>query len=145
VIRALAALLGALWLAGCDVLPAEPAHDWPAPSPALWEVTVPGGDQRIWLFGTVHALPDGVEWRTPALEEALAGSDMLVVEIADLDDPSGPSLFEEMSHTPGQPPLTERVERAQRPALRALIDRAGYGDGDFLGRGPARCRPRPRW
>ena len=74
-IARLLALAGALALAGCGA----PEREWPAPSPALWEVTGADG-ARGWLFGTIHALPDGVEWRTPALDEALTQAATLVVD-----------------------------------------------------------------
>src|SRR5690606_6408771 len=66
VIRKLAALAALAWLAACG----EPAHDWPDASPALWDVSGPEGEKR-WLFGTIHSLPDGVAWRTPAIEAVL--------------------------------------------------------------------------
>jgi uncharacterized protein YbaP (TraB family) len=125
--RALAALALTLALAGCG----EPARDWPDPSPALWEVTGPGG-ARGWLFGTIHSLPEGARWRTAALDRALAGSSVLVVEIADLGDADkGAAEFRRWSTTPGLPPLSQRVAPADRPALAAFLDRAGMDDGDF--------------
>jgi uncharacterized protein YbaP (TraB family) len=104
---------------------------WPPPSPALWEVSGPGG-QRAWLFGTVHSLPPNMRWRTGKIDDALAQASVLVVEIADLADaPAARSAFYRLSTTPGQPPLTERVPKANRPAVAALLKQAGLADGDF--------------
>ncbi|MXO85264.1 TraB/GumN family protein [Altererythrobacter aurantiacus] len=47
--------------------------------PALWRVA--DEDTTIYLFGTVHALPDNVQWYTPAIERALTSSDLLVTEL----------------------------------------------------------------
>lgn len=122
------AILGALWLAGCGA-PSGTENEWPEPSPAIWEVTAEDG-KKGWLFGTVHALPDGLTWRTPLLEETFDQSGVLVVEVADLDANDG-RLLRRLSRTPGQPLLSTRVEPAERPALRALLDDAGMDDGDF--------------
>jgi uncharacterized protein YbaP (TraB family) len=51
--------------------------------PALWAVR--DADTTIYLFGTVHLLPNDTEWRFPVLERALAGSDVLYEEIVDDD------------------------------------------------------------
>ena len=48
-------------------------------SPALWKVA--DEDTTIWLFGTVHALPQGIEWYHGPVAEALGASDTLVTEI----------------------------------------------------------------
>jgi uncharacterized protein YbaP (TraB family) len=56
----------------------------PPPLPAkvaLWEIADTSGT-RGWIFGTVHALPAGVQWRRPAIDHALANADRLVLEIA---------------------------------------------------------------
>ena len=54
--------------------------------PALWEVSDP--DTTVYLFGTIHLLPDRLQWRTPAFEKAVAASDQLVVEtVVDQQDP----------------------------------------------------------
>jgi len=125
--RLLLALAGALTLAACG----EPARDWPEPSPALWEVSGEHGE-KAWLFGTIHALPDGAEWRTPAFERAFAASDLLMVEIGDLDDSRAAArAFEQFAKTPGLPALTARARLEDRSAVGALMVRAGMDDADF--------------
>jgi uncharacterized protein YbaP (TraB family) len=126
-VRWLLALAGALTLAGCG----EPDRDWPEPSPALWEVTGPGGAQG-WLFGTIHSLPEGADWRTTGVDEAFARSSLLVVEVAELGQAEeAGAVFRRLSTTPGLPPLTQRVPPAERPALAAFLDRAGMDDDAF--------------
>lgn len=116
-----------LALSGCG----GPAHDWPDPSPALWEVTGPGGAHG-WLFGTIHSLPQGAEWRTPKVDQALARSSVLVVEIANLGDAAAAkAAFERLATTPGLPPLSQRVPGAGRPALARFLGRAGLADDAF--------------
>ena len=80
IVSAAAALLG---LAGA---PAEARETPPAgavPGPALWRVT--DADTTIYLFGTVHALPQGKEWFDARIERAFAASDEMVTEV-DLSD-----------------------------------------------------------
>ena len=124
--RLLAALATLALLAGCGAK----APDWPAPAPALWEITAPSGETG-WLFGTIHALPDGAEWRTPALDRVARQAGVLVVEVADPGSPRIAEMFRELGETPGQPPLLQRVEPEARPALAALLDRADADEADF--------------
>jgi uncharacterized protein YbaP (TraB family) len=122
------ALAGALWLTACEQY--VPPSDWPEASPPLWEVTAPTGEVG-WVFGTVHALPDDLFWGSPLLDETFERAGVLVVEVANLDDPQGMGLFADLSETPGQLPLLERVEPAERPALRQLVEDADMTDTDF--------------
>ncbi len=116
-------------LAGCD----SNGRQWPNPSPAIWEVRAPNGE-RGWLFGTIHALPDGAEWQTPAIDAALAQAGLLTVEIADLQDHErGQRALARRSRSDGLPPLSQRVPPQDRPRLQALMDRAGLDDSDFRG------------
>lgn len=46
--------------------------------PALWVTRSRGA--TIYLFGTIHVLPNDVKWHYPALDQALAASDSLYVE-----------------------------------------------------------------
>ncbi len=48
-------------------------------APALWKLT--DEDTTIYMFGTVHVLPDGVEWLDNRITTALEQSDELVTEI----------------------------------------------------------------
>lgn len=123
---ALAAAL-ALALGGCG--PAEP--DGPPPSPALWEVRDAQG-ARGWLFGTIHALPDGTAWRTAELEAAIDEAGVLVVEVAALGDAEAAGeAFEARAYSPGLPPLLERVPPAARTALATALERADLDADDF--------------
>lgn len=92
--------------------------------PAMWRVA--DEDTTIYLFGTIHILPQGVDWRTDVMDAALAASDELVLEAIIDDDPSAAGmLFARMGMQPGLPPLLERVPEEKRPALQAMI--AGSG------------------
>jgi hypothetical protein len=122
------ALVAALALAACT---GQPERDWPEPSPALWELSGRNGE-KAWLFGTIHALPDGAEWRTPAFERAFAEADLVMVEIGDLDDSSaGARAFDTVAESAGLPALSARLAPADRPALVALMKQAGMDDADF--------------
>ena len=118
-------LTALLALAACQSAPADQKH------PALWEVTAADG-AKGWVFGTVHALPDGLEWQTPAIDRAVAQSGMLVLEILDpADQIAARSAFLRLGTTPGQPPLDARVEPALRPALRAALTKTGLNAAQF--------------
>lgn len=47
-------------------------------APALWEVS--DADSHIWLFGSIHVLPPGVAWRTPAFDDALHQAEQVYFE-----------------------------------------------------------------
>lgn len=119
-----------LSLAGCDF--GSPQRlDWPAPSPVLWELSNAQG-AKGWLFGTVHALPDGLEWRTEKLDTAIAQSNVLVVEIANLGaTKAAASHFRRLGTTLAMPPLLQRVPEAGRGTVARLLERAGMDEDDF--------------
>lgn len=97
-------------------------------SPALWKIA--DKDTTIYLFGTIHALPEGYQWRGPVLERAFASADTLVIETLIDKDPSAiASLFPPPD--PSLPPITTRVpEKSQRP-LAAMIAKAGLAAGQL--------------
>ena len=114
-----------LALAACNPAPVEQKH------PALWQVTGPGGETG-YIFGTVHALPDGLAWKTPAIDRAIAGSSVLVLEIVDpADETAARAAFVRLGTTPGQPPLEQRVDPAQREALQAAMAKTRLQPAQF--------------
>lgn len=98
----------------------------PAAHPALWAVS--DSDTTIYLFGTIHLLPDHYQWRTPKLDQAVSNSQQLVVEtIVDTKNPQ--KLMQAMAtlaFTPGLPPLAARVPADKRAALAEAIRKSGF-------------------
>jgi uncharacterized protein YbaP (TraB family) len=123
-----ASLLG---LAGCSEEVPDSVFSKPA-SPILYEVSDADGKTEAWLFGTIHSLPDGVEWRTEKLEDVVGKADLLVVEIAELEDQRAMTqTFNSLAVTPGQPDISRKVPEEYRPALFDMIRRAGLRPSDF--------------
>lgn len=116
--------LALLPLAACATAQPSAEAAEPEAKPAMWKLA--DADTTIYLFGTIHLLPKGLEWRTPAIEKAVAASDALVLETQLGTDLSrtGRKMME-MGMSPGLPPLLERVPEEKRPALQKLIDSAG--------------------
>lgn len=115
-IRKICALAGAAALAGCATV--QPAAH--REGPALWKVA--DQDTTIYLFGTIHMLPKGHQWRTPLLEQAIASSDELVIETLIGDDPvASAQRMARLGTSPGLAPIVERVPEEKRSALRKVI------------------------
>ncbi len=93
--------------------------------PAIWKLS--DEDTTIYLFGTVHALPEGIDWYTGPVRTAFEASDTLVTEI-----PMGAedeAAMQQLAMTRGMLPAGT--------TLRALLDedqRATY-DGALTGMG----------
>lgn len=93
--------------------------------PALWQLY--DHDTNIYLFGTVHLLPPGTDWRTEAIDKATREAGALVVEtIIDDKNPQGfAAELARLSIRPGLPPIVERVAPDKRDALRTAIAKSG--------------------
>lgn len=109
-LAALGAIL--LALAGCGKPPVEAR-------PALWRVS--DRDTTIYLLGSIHLLPPGIDWRTPTVERAIASSDTLVLE----SSPEDKVDFAAMARGAGLKPAADRVSPGKRPILDAMIARSG--------------------
>ncbi|MFL6786993.1 MAG: TraB/GumN family protein [Sphingomicrobium sp.] len=122
-LRRVGAALGLSLLLGS--VPLEARAPQPA-KPALWEVS--DADTTIYLFGTIHLLPNDIQWRTARIDQAVSGSQQLVVETI-VDDKDPTKLMSAMAslafNTPNLPPLLERVPATKRPALAAAVRKSG--------------------
>ena len=85
--RLLTPLVALIALAGSASAPAEQAAPVAAAHavqahPALWKIA--DHDTTIYLFGTIHLLPPGIDWLNGPLANALDHSDTLMTELPDL-------------------------------------------------------------
>ena len=109
-VRWLLGLTVALALAACAQQPS-------AARPALWLVEGPGG-QKAWLLGTIHALSRPYDWKSDTIESALAASDRLILEVADVgNDAATARTFAQLAQGGPHPPLAERVPPQDRDDL----------------------------
>ena len=99
--------------------------------PALWEISDP--DTTIYLFGTIHLLPEDLKWRTPAFDQAVGQAQQLVVEtIVDQQHPESVVAAEaQLGFKQGLPPIAQRVSATQVPKLRAAIAKTGAPEKVF--------------
>jgi uncharacterized protein YbaP (TraB family) len=123
--RGLAALGIATAAAGCSTAAPAPATTASQARPALWQVA--DKDTTIYLFGTIHLLPENYSWRTPRLDQAVASSNGLVLET--IIDPKNPAelagVMMRLGLNPNVPPLASRVPAEKRPALEAAVNASG--------------------
>lgn len=125
IVRAGIAVALAAMLAACGDAPERPPAD-----PLIYEIAASDGTVEGWMLGTIHALPGGTRWKTPAIEAAIARADLLVVEIAALDDRAGmAATFDELGTTPGLPPIAARVPPRLAAPLADLMERGGLSPG----------------
>ncbi len=93
-------------------------------APALWEVK--DEDTTIYLFGTVHVLKPGVEWFRDGVKKAFNGSDELVLEIIEPDNPNEMAgMMGEKALARDGVALSTRLETPPREKYQAAM--AAYG------------------
>ncbi|MEO7492132.1 MAG: TraB/GumN family protein, partial [Sphingomicrobium sp.] len=117
------AMLGLAALAGCATVPPPAASA--TGRPALWQVA--DKDTTVYLFGTIHLLPKDYAWRTAAFDQAVAGSQGLIVETI-VDNANPQALAGELARLgfhDGLPPLTSRVAPDKRALLETAIIKTG--------------------
>ena len=126
-LRAFAALGLATLLIGAPAAAKAPttAH------PALWEVS--DADTTIYLFGTIHLLPEQLQWRTAKFDQALDSSQQLVVEtIVDQQHPESLQAAEfSLGFKAGLPPIEKRVPPSKVAKLKAAIAATGVPEKYF--------------
>lgn len=93
-------------------------------APKAW--VVKDGDTEITLFGTIHALPKGTQWLSPAVAARLDGADSLVLEAILPDDPAAlMPIIQSIGMRPGLKPLAQRLPAEALPRVTAAAVAAG--------------------
>jgi uncharacterized protein YbaP (TraB family) len=113
--RRLAGLLAALALAA----PALLAPNWALAKPPVWVVHGPGA--TITLFGSVHVLPEGVDWQPEALKTALGAADELWFETP--LDPASLLDAQRLALAKGLQPEGQTLSAGLSPVARARLRR----------------------
>lgn len=94
--------------------------------PALW--IVKDADTTIYLFGTVHLLPNDTAWRYPALDKAIADSRTLYIELTDDDQANMMALVMRYGLNAAHP-LPTLLDHAEMLRLNTAADKAGVPNG----------------
>jgi uncharacterized protein len=94
--------------------------------PLLWQAKV--GNSTIYLFGTVHLLPNDTNWRFSALDQALSQSKTLYIELTDDDQASiAPLILRYGLDT--EHPLSTQLSQSENDALAKAAQLAGLPGG----------------
>ena len=94
-------------------------------TPALWVVR--DDDTTIYLFGTFHFLPEGLNWNTGAVKSGFESADSLKLEIANLaaDTPAIRSIMTEQGQLPQGQSLYDGLSDRQARELQRIISESG--------------------
>jgi uncharacterized protein YbaP (TraB family) len=112
--------------------PQAPAPSQPqiAPSaplsgqPGMWKLS--DADTNIYLFGTIHVLPQGYKWENDRLAAVFRDAQSLTVEtVLDQDPAAVMQVLMALGISPGLPPLADRVVPEKRAALLKLVEQSG--------------------
>lgn len=120
--------LGKLLVSGavvCSLLAAPAVAEAAADKPALWKVH--DDDSTIWIFGSFHALPEGLEWRAEEFDAAVAAADRVWFE-TDLS-PDALASFAQTLMSAGANPeggLLASLSEEHRATLEATAKELGF-------------------
>lgn len=125
-------LAAALLLALPSSVWAEPQDGYVArdyePSPAIWLLS--DEDTTIYMFGTYHALPERLRWRSAEFDSILAEVDELVLETSDADASEQEGLGLAFAIGDEHVPVSDRLSpMARKRWLRVLSE---SGSNDFI-------------
>jgi uncharacterized protein YbaP (TraB family) len=106
-------LLLVLLIAGCQSATLKTAgHDVNA-YPAMW--LAEDQDSKVYLFGSIHVLPEGVRWYTPAIAKAFENAEELVIE-SKADDASDEKEISDYIETKALLPEGQTLDELLSPA-----------------------------
>src|SRR5690606_35568431 len=94
--------------------------------PALWAVK--DADTTIYLFGTVHLLPNDADWHDATLDRAVADSQALYIELTD-DDPGNMMALVLRDGLDAAHLLSNQLDADEQQRLRTVATEAGVPSG----------------
>ena len=94
--------------------------------PALW--VVHSATATVYLFGTVHLLKHDTPWRSGKLDQALAQSQGLWLELSDAFDTAAAVPFVQQYGMDPQHPLSTKLSADERERLDAVVRKEGLGN-----------------
>ena len=97
--------------------------------PAMWQVR--DADTTIYLFGTIHALPQGIDWFGSAVAAAFDGSHELVTEIIESDAAQMQTSVLSKAMLPAGSSLRSLLTPPQRTAYEAALNTYGIPPATF--------------
>ena len=116
--------------AAISLLFAGPAAAQEASSgPALWQLS--DEDTTIYLFGTVHILPQELQWMDSRIESALNASDMLVTEVDTSDTAAVAAAFAQSAMLDEGKTLRGLMKEEDRAQYEELVSAAGMPPATF--------------
>jgi uncharacterized protein YbaP (TraB family) len=121
-LRGMVAVIEASLAALCIALSPLATRDAAAQddSPALWKVA--GTKGSVFLFGSFHLLPEGVKWRTAAVDRALNEAAVVVFE-TDLAGAQDPQVSQALIAKHGLLPPGQTLDSVLSPSARAELDK----------------------
>lgn len=99
--------------------------------PALWKIA--DADTTIYMFGTVHILPKDKQWMTPAVQQALTGSQSMVTEIlsSEMTDPAMQQKMMARGMLPAGQTLRSLLNAEQRATYESALQKLGVPAAAF--------------
>ena len=91
--------------------------------PAMWRVK--GAHGTVYLFGSIHVMKPNVDWETAKVKKVFPASDVLYVEVANLDDPAAVAPLAMQYGTDLAHPLSTKLSKDDV----ALLDAAAKSMG----------------
>ena len=122
--RRVAAALVPFLLAACHA-----GGDEPEARPALW--LAEDADTRLYILGTMHALPRGTGWDSAAVGEAIGAADELVMELAPPELARAGDVFRALAPRDAPLAVERRLPEAALAPYRALEVRGGDALDDW--------------
>jgi hypothetical protein len=102
---------------------AQPAEAKIIANPAIWRVK--GAHGTVYLFGSVHVMKPNVEWESAKVKAALTASDVIYLEIANLDDTAAAQPLAMQFGLDLQHPLSSKISKDDLAILDAAAKSMG--------------------